>query len=68
MTATEFREIIAALGLSQTAAAGLLGVDARTARRWANGERDVPEPAARFLRYLKATGRSGDYAIRKLDG
>lgn len=62
----EYRTAIEALGLSQIAAARLLGVDDRTSRRWANGERDVPPPAERFLRYLIATGRSGDYAMRRL--
>lgn len=67
MTADQYRSAIETLGLSQLAAARLLGVDERTSRRWANGERDVPEPAARFLRYLIATGKTGDYAIRKLE-
>jgi DNA-binding transcriptional regulator YiaG len=49
MTPAEFRAIIARLGLSQTGAAKVLGVDARTARRWALGERDVPEPVRRLL-------------------
>lgn len=66
MTPDEYRSVIDKLGLSQLAAARLLGVDDRTSRRWANGERDIPPPAARFLRYLVATGRSGEYAMRKL--
>jgi DNA-binding transcriptional regulator YiaG len=66
VTADDYRSAIEALGLSQLAAARLLGVDERTSRRWANGERDVPEPAARFLRYLIATGKTGEQAIRKL--
>jgi DNA-binding transcriptional regulator YiaG len=66
MTPDEYREAIAELGLSQGAAARLLGVDARTSRRWAIGERDVPPPAERFLRYLIATGRSGEYAMKRL--
>lgn len=66
MTLDEYREAIEKLGLSQNAAARLLGVDARTSRRWALGEVDIPQPAARFLRYLIATGRSGEYAMHKL--
>jgi DNA-binding transcriptional regulator YiaG len=66
MTPDEYRAAIEALGLSQVAAARLLGVDDRTSRRWASGERDVPPPAQRFLRYLIATGRSGEYAMKKL--
>jgi DNA-binding transcriptional regulator YiaG len=66
MTPDEYRAAIERLGLSQIAAARLLGVDERTSRRWANGEREVPPPVQRFLRYLIATGRSGEYAMRRL--
>jgi DNA-binding transcriptional regulator YiaG len=68
MTSDEYRETIERLGLSQIAAARLLGVDARTSRRWASGERDIPPPAARFLRYLVATNRTGEQAMRVLPG
>jgi DNA-binding transcriptional regulator YiaG len=64
MTPDDYRDAIERLGLSQVAAARLLGVDARTSRRWAIGERDVPAPAARFLQYLVATGKTGDQAMR----
>lgn len=66
MTSDEYRDTIDQLGLTQGAAAKLLGVDDRTSRRWACGERDIPPPAERFLRYLIATGRSGDYAMKRL--
>lgn len=66
MTHDQYRAALEQLGLSQTAAAQLLGVDARTSRRWACDERDIPPPAARFLRYLIATKRSGAYAIKVL--
>jgi len=66
VTPDEYRETIERLGLSQIAAAKLLGVDDRTSRRWACGERDIPPPAERFLRYLIATGRSGEYAMKRL--
>jgi DNA-binding transcriptional regulator YiaG len=62
----EYSAAIEALGLSQIAAAKLLGVDGRTSRRWVSGERDVPEPAARFLRYLIATRKTGEQAMRVL--
>ena len=52
MTPDEYRDALASLGLSQSGAARLLGVDARTSRRWVSGERDIPEIAARFLRFL----------------
>jgi DNA-binding transcriptional regulator YiaG len=66
MTADEYREAIGMLGLSQVAAARLLGVDERTSRRWVSGEREVAPPAVRFLRYLIATKKTGEQAIRVL--
>jgi DNA-binding transcriptional regulator YiaG len=66
MTPDEYREAIERLDLSQVGAARLLGVDERTSRRWAIGERPIPGPAERFLRYLIATGRSGEYAMKRL--
>jgi DNA-binding transcriptional regulator YiaG len=66
MTPNQYRAAIETLGLSQVAAAKLLGVDARTSRRWASGERDVPPPAERFLRYLIATGKTGEKAMQVL--
>jgi len=66
MTAEDYRGAIERLGLSQNAAARLLGVDERTSRRWVSGERDVPEPAARFLQYLIATRKTGEQAMRVL--
>jgi len=66
MKANDYREVLASLGLTQTQAAHLLGVDERTSRRWANGERAVPPPAARFLRYLVLTNRSAAQAVRLL--
>ena len=50
----------------QIEAARLLGVDARTSRRWASGEREVPPPAVRFLQYLIATKKTGEQAMRVL--
>jgi DNA-binding transcriptional regulator YiaG len=66
MTPDEYRQAIEQLGLSQVAAARLLGVDARTSRRWASGERDIPPHAVRFLRYLIATKKTGEQAMRML--
>jgi transcriptional regulator with XRE-family HTH domain len=67
MTGDEYRNAIAALGLQQTEAARLLGVDERTSRRWASGEREIPPPVARFLQLLLATGMTGAKAIELLD-
>src|ERR1017187_1361118 len=66
MTPDEYREALLTLGLSQIAAARLLGVDARTSRRWISGERDLPPPAVRFLRYLIARKITGAQAMRAL--
>lgn len=68
MTAEEYRDLIAALGLTQVDASILLGVDERTSRRWASGEREIPPPVVRFLRYLLATKTTGDAAIKVLNG
>jgi hypothetical protein len=67
MTAADYRKVIAKLGLSQARASVLLGVDERTSRRWAAGERTIPPPVARFLHYLLATKTSGDDAIATLN-
>jgi hypothetical protein len=64
MTAKQFQAAIDRLGLSQVAAARLFGSDPRTARRWALGERDVPECVAIVLRLLLA----GKITIEDVEG
>lgn len=54
MTAKQYSDAIERLGLTQVGAARFLGVDERTSRRWIAGERPIPEPVAKFLRYLIA--------------
>jgi hypothetical protein len=54
MTANQFRTAIDKLGLSQRGAGSLFGVDERTSRRWALGERDVPPCVAIVLRLMLA--------------
>lgn len=54
MTPTEYRDHIARLGLSQVRAGRLLGRDARTSRRWALGQSNIPPEAAIILRLLVA--------------
>lgn len=54
MTATQFRAMLKRLKLSQRGAARLFKVDERTARRWALGERNVPEAVAQALAKLGA--------------
>lgn len=54
MTANQFRAAIKRLDLSQVGAARLVGADPRTARRWALGEREIPECVAILLRLLIA--------------
>jgi DNA-binding transcriptional regulator YiaG len=66
MTATEFDAVIDRLGLSQVAAARLLGFNERTVRRWALGETPIPDVAARFLRYLVQAGVAPETVIATL--
>lgn len=54
VTANQFRDALDRLQLSQLGAARLFGADGRTARRWALGERSVPEAVAILLRLLMA--------------
>jgi DNA-binding transcriptional regulator YdaS (Cro superfamily) len=56
MTAHQYRAALAKLGLSQIAAARLLGSADRTSRRWALGERSVP-PAVAILLKLMIAGK-----------
>lgn len=60
MTPTQFRAALDRLKLSQLGAARLVGVDGRTARRWALGERSVPGPVAILLRLMLAGRISAD--------
>jgi hypothetical protein len=65
MTKHGYRTAIAILGLSQVAAAKVLGIADRTSRSYALGERPVPEPVALALRLLiekqqKKRKRGGD--------
>jgi DNA-binding transcriptional regulator YiaG len=66
MTADEYRTAYAALGLTQAGAARLLGVDERTSRRWATGERDVPPPVSRFLTFLIMAEITADEVMKTL--
>lgn len=52
MTPKQFRSALDRLGLSQLGAARLFGSDGRTARRWALGERSIPETVAILLRLM----------------
>jgi hypothetical protein len=54
MTANQFRTALSRLKLSQLGAARLLKADGRTARRWALGERGVPECVAIVLKLMLA--------------
>lgn len=59
MTVAEFRALGALLWGSQwqSAMARALGVDPRTVRRWAAGDRAIPGPAIAALRALEAARR-----------
>jgi hypothetical protein len=67
MTDEQYNKALAALGLDKEGALKLLGIDRRTHDRWSLNQRAIPGPTANFLRYLVATGKSGAYAIKKLE-
>jgi DNA-binding transcriptional regulator YiaG len=52
MTPDEFRATLAGLGLTQSGFARVALVDARTVRRWALGEREIPGPVVALLRLM----------------
>ena len=54
MTGRQFKSAIRRLKLSQMGAARLLGVDARTARRWVLDERRIPEAVVIVLGLMLA--------------
>lgn len=56
MTATDFRNTLASLGLSQSEASRVLGVTSRAVRMWVAGDRAVPEPLAKLVKLL-ASGK-----------
>lgn len=66
MTSDEYRTAYAALGLTQAGVARLLGVDERTSRRWAAGEREVPPPVGRFLSFLVLSDITAEEVMQTL--
>jgi hypothetical protein len=52
MTPDEYRKIYAALGLTQVSMGRFLGFDARTSRRWAAGNLQVPQHVEMLLRIM----------------
>lgn len=60
MTPATFKSCLDSLGLTQAGAARLLDVHHVTVRKWASGATAIPGPAARFLRYLVATGTTSE--------
>lgn len=66
MTPTEYRETLARLGLTQVGAARFLGVNERTSRMWAAGDRPVSEPVARFLRFMVSADITPEEVMRAL--
>jgi DNA-binding transcriptional regulator YiaG len=53
MDGNDIRLMYQGLGLLQSDAAALIGVDIRTLRRWDTGEAPIPEPARRLLRLME---------------
>jgi hypothetical protein len=52
MSPAQYRKAIAALGLNQTEAAHFLGVTPRQSRRYAAGDRDIPEATVKLLKLM----------------
>jgi DNA-binding transcriptional regulator YiaG len=59
MRASQFRAAEEHFGLEKQEFASLLGVDARTARRWSTGDRAIPKPIARLITMLLNSKMSG---------
>jgi hypothetical protein len=53
MNAKQYRDAIEHLGLNQTSAAKLLGIDVRTSRRYALGECPVPPTVQKLLEIMQ---------------
>lgn len=52
LTAKQYQAALDRLKLSQLGAARLFKADGRTSRRWASGERSVPESVAILLKLM----------------
>ena len=52
MTPDEYRLAIAELGLTQVAAATMLGVDYRTSKNWSSGSTRIPHAVEMLLRIM----------------
>jgi hypothetical protein len=63
MTPEAYRELLDELHLSPGAAARILGIAARTSRRWLDGTRDVSAPGYRLLVLLRDYGISPAEAL-----
>jgi len=70
VTGAQFRAAIVRLGLSQLAAARLLGIDGRTCRRYIRGDLKIPPPLARLLVYIEryGPGLAAEWAAREKQG
>lgn len=66
MTHQEYRDACKEIGMTFTMAAFVLGVNERTSGRWANGERTIPEIAARFINLMKEAKITPERAVKLL--
>ena len=65
MTAAQYRNALAQLGLTPTAAARLLGIDERTSRRYSSrGIRGAPEILLKLLLTRRITADDVSHAIQ----
>lgn len=60
MKASQFRAAEERFGLEKQDFASLLGVDARTTRRWRMGDRPIPKTVARLIVMMLHSKKTGD--------
>ncbi|MFT0860120.1 helix-turn-helix domain-containing protein [Ancylobacter sp. G4_0304] len=68
MTFAELQAALAKLNLSPAALAKLLGVDVRTARRWATGGKPIPDTVAARISDMLVNGITPDVREKRQSG
>ncbi|MBS7542064.1 helix-turn-helix domain-containing protein [Ancylobacter oerskovii] len=64
MTPEDFKAALDTLGLSPAAIAKMLGVDVRTARRWATGGKGIPDTVAAQVADLLTNGITPEARVK----
>lgn len=65
---TEYSRALERLGWSQVGAARMLGIDARTSRRYASGDLQPPKPLQILLRVLVNLRRTDEWLAGVSEG